>query len=311
MSRSGMVLASGMRESGSMATEFPVYEQVALGELSEELGRLRLCDQAALTAMERSLVTVGQITPLLVRVAGRGYEVLDGFKRLRAARSLSWSCLWVQVVRVGSVQAKLQLCQSNRAGGLTEVEEAWVVRALYREDGLTQPEIGRLMGHSKSWVNRRLALAEALSEALQVDLRLGLVSATTARELCRLPRDNQQEVATTVKQRGLTTRQTQTLVEAWLAAPTESARESLLQTVRGTHEVGEGKEARRPRTSAEWVLHDAEELRRRCGRLHGRLVARPPARGDDDVITGLRTLRPALCGLLEALSRTLPKGHVK
>ena len=180
---------------------------VELGELHEALGRLRLCDAAALQAMERSLVTVGQISPLVVHEAAHGLEVLDGFKRLRAARALKWSCLFVQVVRVGAVQAKLQLCQSNRAGGLTEIEEAWVVRALYREDGLTQPEIGRLMGRNKSWVNRRLQLAEALSDELQVDLRIGLVSATTARELCRLPRDNQQEVATTVKQRGLTTRQ--------------------------------------------------------------------------------------------------------
>lgn len=291
-----------------MTTDFPIHEQVALGELLEELGRLRLCEAAALTAMERSLVTVGQITPLVVHAATRGYEVLDGFKRLRAARSLGWTCLWVQVVRVGSVQAKLQLCQSNRAGGLTEIEEAWVMRALYREDGLTQPEIGRLMARSKSWVNRRLALAEALGDELQVDLRLGLVSATTARELCRLPRGNQQEVATTVKQRGLTTRQTQTLVEAWLAAPTDCARESLLTTVRGTQE---GREARRPRTSGEWMLLDAEELRRRCGRLHGRLVAQPPARGDADVVAGLRGLKPALCGLLEALSQTLPKGQVQ
>ena len=210
-----------------------------------------------MTAMERSLMMVGQITPLVVHASGHGYEVLDGFKRLRAARSLKWSCLWVQVMRLGAVQAKLHLCQSNRAGGLTEIEEAWVVRSLYREDGLTQPEIGRLMVRNKSWVNRRLLLAEALGEELQVDLRIGLISATTARELCRLPRDNQQEVATTVKQRGLTTRQTQTLVEAWLAAPTESARESLLTTVRGTQE---GKEARRPRTSGEWMLYDGGSL---------------------------------------------------
>jgi ParB-like chromosome segregation protein Spo0J len=296
-----------MGERGSMTTDFPIYEQAALGELHEELGRLRLCEAAALTAMERSLMTLGQITPLVVHASAHGYEVLDGFKRLRAARSLNWTCLWVQVMKVGAVQAKLHLCQSNRAGGLTEIEEAWVVRALYREDGLTQPEIGRLMARTKSWVNRRLLLAEALGDELQVDLRIGLISATTARELCRLPRGNQQEVATTVKQRGLTTRQAQTLVEAWLAAPTESARESLLTTVRGTQE---GKEARRPRTGGEWMLHDAEELRRRCGRLHGRLVAQPPTRGDADVLTGLRTLRPALSGLLEALSQTLPKGQV-
>jgi len=299
-----MALGRGPGDAGPMTTNFPVYEQAQLEELHEELGRLRLCEAAALQAMERSLVTVGQITPLLVHVAARGYEVLDGFKRLRAARALKWTCLWVQVVRVGAVQAKLQLCQSNRAGALTEIEEAWVVRALYREDGLMQPEIGRLMGHSKSWASRRLSLAECLGDELQVDLRIGLVSATTARELCRLPRDNQQEVATMVKQRGLTTRQAQTLVDGWLAAPTEAARTSLLTTVRGT----QGKEApARPRTIGEWMRHDADELRRRCGRLHGRLVAQPPAREDVDVITDLRTLVPALSGLLGTLSQTLPK----
>ena len=291
-----------------MTTDFPVYVKAELGELHEALGRLRLCDAAALQAMERSLVTVGQISPLVVHEAVHGLEVLDGFKRLRAARALKWSCLFVQVIRVGAVQAKLQLCQSNRAGGLTEIEEAWVVRALYREDGLTQPEIGRLMARNKSWVNRRLQLAEALSDELQVDLRIGLVCATTARELCRLPRDNQQEVATTVKQRGLTTRQVQTLVEGFLAAPTESARASLLATVRGTQ--GDAPTARRPRTSGEWIRHDAEELRRRCGRLHGRLVAQPPTREDAGLLTDLRTLVPALSGLLGTLAQTLPKGQV-
>src|SRR5690606_38108614 len=96
--------------------------------------------------------------------------------------------------------------------------------ALYREDGLSQPEIGRLMGHDKSWVNRRLALAEALSDELQADLRLGLVDATTGRELARLPRDNQREIATVVQRCGLTTRQTRTLADAWLAAPSPEVR---------------------------------------------------------------------------------------
>lgn len=118
-----------------MATDEPVYEQVGLGELSEELGRLRLCERAAVTAMERSLVRVGQLTPLLVAERDPGYAVVDGFKRLRAARALSWTCLSVQVTRASAAQAKVSLYQSNRAGGLTEIEEAWVVRALYREDG--------------------------------------------------------------------------------------------------------------------------------------------------------------------------------
>ena len=63
------------------------------------------------------------------------------------------------------------------------------------------------------------------------------------------------------------------------------------------------------------MRHDAEELRRRCGRLHGRLVAQPPGRKDAEVITAevitdLRTLVPALSGLLGTLSQTLPKRQV-
>lgn len=291
-----------------MTTNLPVYEKAQLAGLHEELGRLRLCDAAAMQAMERSLLLFGQIAPLLVHERPGGYEVVDGFKRLRAARALKWCELWVQVVQVRGAQAKLQMVQSNRTGALTEIEEAWVVRALYRADGLLQPEIGRLMTRSKSWVCRRLLLAEALGEDLQVDLRVGVVSATMARELCRLPRGNQREVATCVKLCGLTTRQAATLVESWLAAPTDAARESLLTTVRGRTVQPDAPPTRRARTAAEWLLYDAEELRRRSGRLHGRLVARPLAGDDVAVVTGLRELVPVLSGLLGALAQTLPKG---
>jgi hypothetical protein len=46
-------------------------------------------------------------------------------------------------------------------------------------------DIGRLMARNNNWANLRLQRAEALSDELQVDLRIGLVLATTARELCR------------------------------------------------------------------------------------------------------------------------------
>lgn len=290
-----------------MDTPLPTYTTCALADLGEHLGRLRLCDPAADQRMERSLATHGQLTPLLVREHGRGYEVLDGFKRLRGARALSWSELQIVVVRVNAAQAKLKLVHSNRSGALTAIEEAWIVRALHREDGLSQPELGRLMGHDKSWVNRRLALAEALSDELQADLRLGLIDATTGRELARLPRGNQREVAAVVQRRGLSTRQTQTLVEAWIAAPTDDVRASLLSTVRGTRQTEESPPARRPRSPAEWLHCEAEELRRRCGRLQGRLVGGPDP--DPATLEDLRGLVPALSGLLNTLSKTLPKRH--
>jgi ParB/RepB/Spo0J family partition protein len=284
------------------------YTTSLLSDLGEDLGRLRLCDPAAEQRMERSLAIHGQLTPLLVRERGNGYEVLDGFKRLRGARALSWTELQVAVVRVSGAQAKLKLVHSNRSGALTAIEEAWIVRALHREDGLSQPELGRLMGHDKSWVNRRLLLAEALGDELQADLRLGLIDATTGRELARLPRGNQREVAAVVKRRGLSTRQTQTLVEGFLAAPTDEVRAALLASVRGTKQTEEGQPARRPRSPAEWLQCEACELRRRCGRLQGRLVGdRVPDTTDTALVDDLRALVPALSGLLNTLSKALPR----
>lgn len=59
---------------------------------------------------------------------------------------------------------------------------------------------------------RRLQLAEALEENLQNDVRLGLLSATTARELAQLPRGNQQRVAQAVREHELSSRHSATLV---------------------------------------------------------------------------------------------------
>lgn len=296
-----------------MAIKLPVHLQAALTDLGEGLGHLRLCSAEVQQTMERSLASHGQITPLVVCERPRGYEVIDGFKRLRAARALNWDALWVHVADVRGAAAKVQIVHSNRRESLTEIEEAWIIRALHREDGLSQPEIGRLLGHHKSWVNRRLLLAEALSEELQADLRLGLVGATTARELCRLPRGNQREVGAVCVRRGLTTRQTQLLVDAWLGAESDGAREALLHTIRGTQTSGPPAEPRRPRSTTEWLMYDAEELRRRCGRMHGRLVAAPLPDDDDDggeLQARLRGLMPVLSGLLGALSQTLPKRQV-
>jgi hypothetical protein len=111
-------------------------------------------------------------------------------KRLIDARALGWSALRAEIHEVPGPgpAAKLLLWQSNARQELSDLEEAWLVRALYREDRLNQPQIAQLIGRHKSWVCRRLVLAEELTSEVESDVRLGLLSATAARELSRLPR---------------------------------------------------------------------------------------------------------------------------
>jgi hypothetical protein len=118
---------------------------VDVAELGERLSALRLCDRAALAAMRRSLEEHGQLTTVVVFHQDRQLQVIDGFKRMRAAQALGSRTLAARVVDVGSVGAKLRLRELHDGRGMTELEEAWRVRSLYREDRLSQPDIARLL----------------------------------------------------------------------------------------------------------------------------------------------------------------------
>jgi ParB-like chromosome segregation protein Spo0J len=193
--------------------------EVGPGELGEALFALRLSAPEARQQMQVSLSRLGQLTPVQAYESGGRLELIDGFKRLHAARALSWPRLRAEVQRVDATGAKVRLLRCNAGAGLSDLEEAWLVKSLYREDQLSQPQIAMLLVRHKSWVCRRLTLAEGLSDELTASLRLGLVSARAAVELARLPRGNQDAAAQVVTRRGLTTRQTARLIDRLLAAP--------------------------------------------------------------------------------------------
>src|SRR5438067_2099277 len=113
--------------------------------------------------------------------------------------------LSVRVLEVDERTAKAAILGLNRGQrGARELEEAWIVQALVREDGLTQVEAAHLLGRHKSWVCRRLALLEKLSAAVKEDLRLGLVGPSLARQLTRLPVGNQEALLALTRQASLT-----------------------------------------------------------------------------------------------------------
>src|SRR5262249_50095976 len=160
---------------------------------------LRVASAEALRRMRQSLSRHGQLSALATYATETGeLEVVDGFKRLRAARELGLGELRVHVVARSAVNAKVAVRMLNEGKELSELEEAWLCRSLYRDDGLTQPEIGRLLDRHKSWVCRRLILAEALDEVVQADVRLGLLGTAVALAVARLPRSNQRATAEVV-----------------------------------------------------------------------------------------------------------------
>lgn len=194
-------------------------EDVEIAKIGERYGAFRIVSPKADAAMAKSMKKYGQLTPVVCAKVEGGYELVDGFKRLRACRHIGKETLKARILDATDRVLKAAVIQLNRGSSISELEEAMVLSSLYREDGLTQTEIAVLLGRHKSWVSRRISLAERLSEDVREDIRLGLLPASMGRELAMLPRGNQKEAANSIIKHRLSTREAHKLIAYLLSRP--------------------------------------------------------------------------------------------
>jgi ParB-like chromosome segregation protein Spo0J len=282
---------------------------VAVADLGERLSALRLADASALAAMRASLMEHGQLSAVRAFEQGGAVEIFDGFKRLRAARSLGLRELRTVVVAVDTVEATVHMRELHLGRGLTVLEEAWIVRALYRDHGLSQGQIAACLRCHKSWVCRRLTLVEALETSVQADVRLGLLSARAAVLVSALPRGNQTLAAGVVIRRGLTVRQTAILVRDLLDASEPGAQSAALKRLaQGPCRLA-GPGLRATRGLLETITGDITTIRRCAGRLQSCLVSTPlsafESRDSDLIGQSLGDLRGVLVALEHTIGSTL------
>jgi len=123
------------------------------------------------------------------------------------------------VLKIDLTQAKVLLLSYNRPHQSMEAwEEARVLQDLRKTHSLDQSSLAGLTGYSRSWVSRRLALIDKIDEGISSDIMMGVLTSSHARALTKLPRGNQREVAHVIASYRLSSRQSDTLVEAFLKA---------------------------------------------------------------------------------------------
>lgn len=207
---------------------------LATGGLDERLGRYRLAQPKLEQQMLCSLRAYGQLSPIIVCQLDGQTVLVDGFKRLRAARCLrGQEQLMARFLEVDEQRAKAAIFNLNRVTGRpVELEEAWIIYALVIEDGLQRVEVAQMLGRHKSWVNRRLALIDRLTAEARESLRLGLITPTQARHLTRLPRGNQNAAMQTAADAALTSREVSDVVDLLLASSTREQTQFVLEKPR-------------------------------------------------------------------------------
>ena len=165
----------------------------------------------------------GIIQPLLVtRAPGGGFQLIAGERRLQAARLAGLKSVPVVIRQAEDArQLELALVENIQRQDLNPVEEALAFRRLVDEYGLTQDGVARRVGRSRTAISNSLRLL-GLEPEIRRSLVAGEVSEGHARALLGLPGGRDRLTAwQTVVKRGLSVRETESLVRRSLERPAE------------------------------------------------------------------------------------------
>lgn len=144
-------------------------------------------DPKALAGLAQSLREVGLIHPVLVRPSGENWLMLDGHRRLAAARQCGWATISAIVADADLSEADVierQLVTACQRAGLTPMERARAIDRLIKETGWPGVRVAARLGLSAASVSKLLALL-VLPPRAQEDVEKGDLAASTAYEIIR------------------------------------------------------------------------------------------------------------------------------
>jgi ParB family chromosome partitioning protein len=182
-------------------------------------------DAAKLEELAESMRQHGVLQPVLVSPRDDGFELVAGERRLRAARLAGLSRVPVVVRDVGGREAlKLALLENVQREDLTPIEEARGYQRLIDEFDMTQQDIAERLGKSRSAVANMLRLLQLPLE-MQERIQTGEMTAGHARALLGAATlEEQREIASLVRERGLSVRETESLAQTRRPTPTPNKR---------------------------------------------------------------------------------------
>lgn len=141
-------------------------------------------DETALSELADSIAQHGLIQPIVVKPTAQGrYSIIAGERRWRACRMAGLNEVPVIIKDADDrTLMEIALIENLQREDLNAVEEALGYRSLIDSFGLTQDEVAKKMGKSRSAVTNALRLL-ALNDAELEALRRGTITAGHARAL--------------------------------------------------------------------------------------------------------------------------------
>lgn len=172
----------------------------------------RQMDKEKLEELANSIRVQGIIQPIVVRRDEKGYEIIAGERRWRAAQLAELQEVPV-IIRDLSDEAAIamSLIENIQRQDLNAIEEAVALQRLIEEFQMTHEAVAETVGKSRASVTNTLRLLK-LNSDVQNMVEKGLLDMGHARALLALEGLQQSEVAKNIVARALSVRETERLI---------------------------------------------------------------------------------------------------
>ncbi len=178
-------------------------------------------DDESLQSLADSITVHGVLQPIIVRENSDfpgTYEIIAGERRWRASKIAGLSEIPAINVDGDDLKvAQISLVENVQRENLNPVEEAFAYQALVERFGLTQEQLSKEVGKSRSAIANMLRLIDLPDEVLAL-LKDGKITTGHARAILGLDTDEQMIIlAQKTEEKGLSVREVEKLVRKILA----------------------------------------------------------------------------------------------
>jgi ParB family chromosome partitioning protein len=184
-------------------------------------------DENHVRKMVKDINKFGLINPVLLHphpFLKEKFHAIDGEHRIQVYKILKQKEIPAKILAIKDAEARILALHLNQhtEKKVNIFEEAKSVLKLSEIDKLSQKDIAKRLGKRQQWVSERIQIAGNASEALVNGVTAHEVSPSCAREICRLPKPEQEWIIEKVKVENLTFKETRFLTKLLLDNPSYS-----------------------------------------------------------------------------------------
>ena len=146
----------------------------------------KVFDEDALKELSDSIKEHGVVQPIIVKKSIKGYELVAGERRTKAAKLAGLSTI-PAIIRDFNDEEMMEiaLIENIQRENLNPIEEALAFENIIKSTGLTQDEIASKFGKSRSYITNMLGLLKLPDETKKL-VEDGKLSASHARTLSKM-----------------------------------------------------------------------------------------------------------------------------